>query len=103
MREKSRLKKVYGRFASFDKGIQLASNQGIKCPDKMGNLMWANTSVPGYVIQNSVSIKVKHSHKNIYGSTTKSWCFPSSGVSRVWQAWLVPRAPLRSGRKNCLA
>jgi len=27
----------------------------------------------------------------------------SSGVSRVWQAWHVPWAPLWRGRKNCLA
>jgi len=27
----------------------------------------------------------------------------SSSVTRVWQAWHVPRAPLRRGRKNCLA
>jgi len=26
-----------------------------------------------------------------------------SGVSRVWQAWHVPWAPLWQGRKNCLA
>jgi len=25
-----------------------------------------------------------------------------SGVSRVWQAWPVPWAPLWRGRKNCL-
>ena len=29
--------------------------------------------------------------------------FVISGVSRVWQAWRVPRVPLGQGRKNCLA
>jgi len=37
--------------------MQIVSNQGVKCPDAIGNLMCcANNYIPGEVIQNSIGI-----------------------------------------------
>jgi len=36
----------------------IVSQQGIKRPDTMANLVWANTNISGYVMHNSVGIAI---------------------------------------------
>jgi len=40
------------------KSIQVVSQHGIKGPDTMANLVWANTNISGYVMNNSISIVI---------------------------------------------
>ena len=49
-------KKVGWRCASYKKSIQFVSQHGIKGPDTMACLVWANTYVSGYVMHNSIGI-----------------------------------------------
>jgi len=37
--------------------MQIVSQQGIKCPDTMVDLVWANTYISRYAMYNSVGIK----------------------------------------------
>jgi len=38
--------------------LQIVSNQGVECPDKIGKLMWANAYVPWDVRQNTINIVI---------------------------------------------
>jgi len=51
-------KKVGWRCVSYKKSIQVVSQHGIKGPDTMANLVWANTNISGYVMPNSVGIVI---------------------------------------------
>ena len=51
-------KKVGWRCASYKKSIQVVSQHGIKGPDAMANLVWANTHISGYVMHNSIGIVI---------------------------------------------
>jgi len=48
---------------------------------------------------------MQHLHKPTFFQSEGDWsnCTDFSGVSRVWQAWLVPWAAFGRGCKNCLA
>ena len=50
--------KVGWRCASYKKSIQVVSLHGIKGPDTMANLVWANTHISGYVMHNSIGIVI---------------------------------------------
>jgi len=41
------------------KSIQIVSQQGIKRPDTMVNLVWTNTYSSGYVMHNAVGIVIR--------------------------------------------
>ena len=51
-------KKVGWRCASYKESIQVVSQHGIKGPDAMASLVWANTNISGYVMHNSISIVI---------------------------------------------
>ena len=40
------------------KSIQIVCEQGIKGPDTMANLVWANTHISRYVMHNSIGIAI---------------------------------------------
>ena len=50
--------KVGWRCASYKKSIQVVSLHGIKGPDTMANLVWANTHISGYVMHNSIGVVI---------------------------------------------
>jgi len=46
------------RCSLLDKEIKVVSNPGLKCPDKMENMMWMNTSIPVGVLQNLIGVVI---------------------------------------------
>jgi len=48
------------KMRSVKKTIQIVSQQGIKGPNTMVNLVWANTYISGYVMHGSVDIIVRN-------------------------------------------
>jgi len=38
--------------------MQVVAQHGIKGPNTMANLVWANTNISGYVIHNSIGIVI---------------------------------------------
>jgi len=52
-------KKVGWRCALYKKSIQIVSQQGIKCPDTMVDLLWANAYISGYVMHNSLGTVIR--------------------------------------------
>jgi len=56
-------KNIWWRLTSANEAIQIVSEQGIKDPDIIVNLvwLWANTYISGYATHNSVGMVVDNS------------------------------------------
>jgi len=65
-------KKVRWRCASHKKSIQIVSKQGIKGPDTMGNLVWANTYISEFVMHDSVGIIIRSRYSPF--AAAGAWC-----------------------------
>jgi len=56
--------KSWGRWATYTKSLQIVSQQRIKDPDTMANLVRANTYISGYVIMHdSVGIIIGYAER----------------------------------------
>jgi len=75
-------KKVRWRCAAHTKSIQIVSQEGIKGPDTMANLVWANTYVSGYVMNDSVDIIIG----STYALHTSLGVFAPQLASIHWHA-----------------
>jgi len=51
--------KVEWRCTSYKKSIQIVSQEGIKGPETMANLVWANTYISEYAMHNLVGIVIR--------------------------------------------